>query len=400
MREPNLSKTFGVIGSGRQGTAAAYDLAANQAAERVVMFDAEADVAVAAAERVNRLAARAVASAEQLDARDPRALVAALAPLDVAVCAVPFKFIPTCTKAAIEARTGMVDLGGHTKTVLGQLALSDEAKTAGIAIVPDCGMGPGLNNTFGMYLIERLEAVGAAPSAVRLYDGGLPRDRSGPWGYRLTFHVNGLTNEYDGQALYLRAGKVTAVDTLTELETIEFDDLGPLEAFVTSGGTSTVPYSLEGRIEVYECKTLRYPGHLAAIRAFKNLGLFSQLPIEVDGCRVSPRAVYHALLGPQIEAPTVDDVCVMRSVGTGRRNGREIELSVELVDRRDPQTGFSAMERLTGWHAAIMAGFIADGTVQPGVHPLELAMPATPFVDQIRRRGFQIAESWTGLQVD
>lgn len=399
MRESSLSKTFGVIGSGRQGTAAAYDLAANQAAERVVMFDADAGVAHAAAERVNRLAAREVATAQQLDVRDYPALVAALGPLDVVVCAVPFAFIPTCTKAAIEARTGMVDLGGHTETVLAQLALNDAARAAGIAIVPDCGMGPGLNNTFGMYLVERLEAVGAAARSVRLYDGGLPQDRSYAWGFRLTFHIDGLTNEYDGQALYLRDGKVTPVDTLTELETIDFAGLGPLEAFVTSGGTSTVPYSLEGRLEVYECKTLRYPGHLAAMRAFKDLGLFSQSPIEADGCRVSPRALFHALLGPQIEATSVEDLCIMRSVGTGRRDGREIELAVELVDRYDPLTGFSAMERVTGWHAAIMAGFIADGAVSPGVHSLELAMPATPFIEQVRRRGFQIEEAWTGLQL-
>lgn len=392
-----MARTFGVVGSGRQGTAAAYDVAVNQAADRVFMFDADEQAARAAAERVNRLAERVVAHHQRLDVRDQKALVAALAPLDVAICAVPFALIPGCTQAAIEARTGMVDLGGHTETVLGQLALDEQARAAGVAIVPDCGMGPGLNNTFAMYLIERLEAIAAQPTAVRLYDGGLPQDRSCSWGYRSTFHINGLTNEYDGQAVYLRSGKVTQIETLTEMETLDFGELGPLEAFVTSGGTSTVPYTLEGRLDVYECKTLRYPGHLAAIRAFKDLGLFSQTPITVDGCQISPRALYHALFEPQIRAETVDDVCVMRSLGSGRRDGHEIELSVELIDHRDPLTGFAAMERLTGGHAAIMAGYVADGTVKPGVQRMELAVAATPFVEQVRRRGFQIEERWTGL---
>jgi lysine 6-dehydrogenase len=390
-----MSSTFGVIGSGRQGTAAAYDLAAVQDADLVVMFDADVAVARQAAGRINCLARREVACPQELDVRDPAALVAALSPLGVVVCAVPFALIPACTTAAIEARTGMVDLGGHTDTVLAQLALNAEAAAAGVAIVPDCGMGPGLNNTLGIYVVEALEAAGATPIAVRLYDGGLPGDRSGGWGYRSTFHINGLTNEYTGHALFLREGRITPVETLTEVEALEFDDLGPLEAFVTSGGTSTVPYTLEGRLETYENKTLRYPGHLAAFRAFKQLGLFAEEPIEVDGCPVRPRALYHALLGPQIAADAVDDVCVMRAIGTGLRDGREIELRLDLVDRRDPETGFSAMERLTGWHAAIMAGFVADGSVAHGVHPVERAVPAARFVEQVRRRGFAIDERWT-----
>jgi len=390
-----MSSTFGVIGSGRQGTAAGYDLATFQDAALAVMFDADPEVARQASDRINSLARREIACPQQLDVRDHDTLVAALAPLGVVVCAVPFPLIPACTRAAIEAHTGMVDLGGHTDTVLGQLALDEDARTAGIGIVPDCGMGPGLNNTLGMYLIESLEAAGATPVAVRLYDGGLPVDRSCAWGYRSTFHINGLTNEYDGEALFLRGGRVTPVATLTEAETLEFIDLGPLEAFVTSGGTSTVPYTLEGRLETYENKTLRYPGHLAAFRAFRDLGLFSESPIEINGCPVPPREFYHALLGPQIAAETVDDVCVMRAIGTGRREGREVELQLDLVDRRDPATGFSAMERLTGWHAAIMAGFIADGTVSPGVHRLERAMPSTPFVDAVRQRGLVIEERWT-----
>ena len=212
----------------------------------MVMFDADPEVARRASDRINSLARREVACPQQLDVRDQDALVAALAPLGVVVCAVPFPLIPACTRAAIEAHTGMVDLGGHTDTVLGQLALDEDARTAGIGIVPDCGMGPGLNNTLGMYLIESLEAAGATPVAVRLYDGGLPVDRSCAWGYRSTFHINGLTNEYDGEALFLRGGRVTQVATLTEAETLEFADLGPLEAFVTSGGTSTVPLHARG----------------------------------------------------------------------------------------------------------------------------------------------------------
>ena len=153
-----MTHTFGILGSGRQGTAAAYDLAAAQDASLVVMFDVDDRVARDAAERVNALVNREVACPQQLDVADEAAVAAAIAPLRTVVCAVPFRFIPGCTRAAIGAGTGMVDLGGHTPTVLDQLELDAVAREAGVAVVPDCGMGPGLNNSLGMYLVEQLEA--------------------------------------------------------------------------------------------------------------------------------------------------------------------------------------------------------------------------------------------------
>jgi lysine 6-dehydrogenase len=293
----------------------------------------------------------------------------------------------------------MVDLGGHTDTVLKQMSMSDEAKAGGVAIVPDCGMGPGMNNTMGVYTVERLQALGAAPREVRLWDGGLPQNPTEPWGYQCSFHINGLTNEYDGQALVLRDGRVTYVDTLTEMEVVEFDGIGKLEAFVTSGGTSTVPYTFEGTLHVYENKTCRYPGHYARFRAFKELGLFDEAPIAINpgAPPISPRQFYHRLLAPQVEVEQVIDICVMRAKGTGEKDGRHMSVVVELVDRYDDTTGFTAMERLTGWHAAIMAEFIARGEIEPGVWPVEKAISATRFLEKVRERGFEIQERSEGI---
>lgn len=385
---------YGVVGSGRQGTAAAYDLVVHGRAESIAMIDRAGAVAERAAARINELIGRTVATWQCVDVADHAALVDSLRPLDVFVCSVPFILIPGCTRAALAAGVSMVDLGGHTDTVFWQLTLDQQARDRAVVIVPDCGMGPGLNNTLGMYVLDLLRAAGAAPVAVRLYDGGLPQDPSQPWGYQAAFHIDGLTNEYDGDALFLRDGRVTAVPALTEVETISFGEFGELEAFVTSGGTSTVPDTLEGQLATYENKTLRYPGHAAAFRAFKDLGLFERAPLKVDGTFVSPREVFHALLGPQIETDQVVDVCLMRAIGVGVRDGVESRVVVELIDRYDPATGFAAMERLTGWHASIMAAFIGAGSIGPGVHRMEQAIPAARLMEEIRRRGFHVQERW------
>jgi hypothetical protein len=39
-----------------------------------------------------------------------------------------------------------------------------------------------------------------------------------------------------------------------------------------------------------------------------------------------------------------------------------------------------------------MAGFVADGTVPPGVHPVERAVSPGRFLDEVRRRGILITE--------
>jgi len=381
---------YGVIGAGRQGTAAAYDMAKWGGAETVLLADRSIDAARRASERLNDLIGRDVAQWAEIDVGIHEELVGLVRPLDAFLCATPYALIPACTRGAIEAGTGMVDLGGHTPTVLGQIELDDEARAAGVSIVPDCGMGPGLNNTLALAAVEELELQGTVPREARVWDGGLPQNPTGRFGYQLLFHIEGLTNEYDGMALVLRDGRVQEIETLTEPELLEFEELGTLEAFVTSGGTSTVPFTMDGKLDVYENKTLRYPGHYAAFRAFKDLGLFSREPIEVQGVSVVPRDLYHELLLPHLEAEAVRDVCVIRAEAIGERGRVRDTIRFELVDRFDESTGFAAMERLTGWHAAIVTEMIAKGEIPPGVRPLERAVSQLRILQEIEARGLEV----------
>lgn len=386
---------YGVVGAGRQGVATAYDMLRRGGGASVLLADVDAGVARQAAARVNRLIGREAATWVQVDAGDVEALVALLDGLDVFLCGTPFGFIPTATEAALRARVSMVDYGGHTPTVLQQLERDAEAKAAGIAVVPDCGMGPGMNNTLGAYAVELLEQAGLTPRDVYLWDGGIPQNPIPPWNYQCAFNINGLTNEYYGQVAVLREGRLTMIGAFEEPETIVFEGVGELEAFITTGGTSTAPYTFEGKLRTYQNKTCRWPGHFAQFKAFQQLGLFELEPIEVKGQRVVPRDVFHALLEPHITAPVIKDVCVMRAKGVGEdADGNERAVIIDLVDYYDEVTGFTAMERVTGWHAGIMAEFIARGAVPPGVWPMERAVPAGVFMEQVRERGFDVSVRW------
>ena len=107
-----------------------------------------------------------------------------------------------------------------------------------------------------------------------VYDAGLPQRPIPPWNYQLSFHINGLTNEMDGEAIFIRDGEIVRVPTLSEPEWLDFPVLGRLEADVTSGGTSTAAWTYLGTLQRFENKVLRYSGHFEWLRAFKTLGLF------------------------------------------------------------------------------------------------------------------------------
>jgi len=385
-----MSYTYAVVGAGRQGVAAAFDLAVRGAASRILFVDLNEAAAIEAAARVNTLAGRQVAEGRQGDASDAEAMTARLAGTQAILSAAHYNVNLGLTRVAASIGAHMVDLGGHTGIVRQQHALDAEARRAGVTVVPDTGMGPGLNVSLAAYAIGRLDRA----RDVLIWDGGLPQEPRGPWNYVSTFSMSGLTNEYDGFASFLRGGEIVEVPAFDGLETLTFDaPVGTLEGFVTSGGLSTAPWSWKGTLQRLENKTLRYPGHCARFVAYRDIGLLGQEPVTIGGSTVVPRDIFHALLEPRIGAGPgpVRDVCVMRVKAIGEKGGRPAEAVIELVDRYDEATGFTAMQRLTGWHAAICLGLAVRGQLPAGVVPVE-RVPGDLVVAEGRARGWDIRE--------
>jgi len=391
-------KTYVVAGAGRQGVAAAYDLAAQAHASEVRILDRDAALAQEAAARVDRLAGRKVAVAGTLDAGEVDAAERAFRGADCVLSAVPYFLNPGLARAAIAAKASFCDLGGNTAVVAEELALDLEARAAGVTIVPDCGLAPGMANTLAAYLVERMHQ----PRAVHIRVGGLPQRPRPPLDYMLVFAIEGLTNEYTGEAILLRDGKVTRVPTLTEVEALDFPaPVGRCEAFTTSGGTSTCPETYKGRLETYDYKTVRYPGHVEKIRVLNDLGLLGlervDVPVAVgskERASVAPRALLHEVVSKRLHFPGEKDLVVMRVVCIGRdERGAPVEIRYEMVDLHDEATGFSAMERTTAYPAAIVAAYLASGLAPRGALPLEKAVPGALFVPEAVRRGLKLTET-------
>jgi lysine 6-dehydrogenase len=390
-----MNYTYAVLGGGRQGTAAAYDMVRFGDAKEVLIADIDRQAAEASAKRVNSLLKTRAAGAIELDVTDEKALEAFLAPVDSFLSAVPYWLNPTITDVAIRARACMCDLGGNTDLVLEQLKLDQPAKEAGIAVIPDCGQVPGMGTSLAVYAMSQLDRT----DHVYMWDGGNDRHPKPPFNYICTFNIAGLTNEYYGEAIFLRDGKVTRVPTFRpeDYEEIEFPaPIGAMEAFVAGGGTSTAPWTFEGRVQTYQNKTLRWKGHFDQWKTIIDMGLLDLEPVNVNGVDVVPRDVFHACVGPKITATEEDrDLVIVRVNAVGDKDGRAAEALVEVIDYYDEATGFTAMERTTGWHGAIVAIMNARGQTPRGVKPVEVGVPAKLFVDEMKRRGISMTEKLT-----
>ncbi len=383
---------YAVLGAGRQGIAAAYDMARWGDARRVILADRNLEIARRGAERVNALTGKSTAESAHLDVTDLKAVEQLLTGVDACLSAVPYTYNLDITRAAISAKANVCDLGGHTDIARQQHTLDAEARKAGISVIPNCGDVPGMGTSLMILAVELLdEAVD-----VYMWDGGIPLKPRPPFGYLLTFNIAGLTNEYAEPAVFLRDWKVTTVETITEVETIQFPEpIGTLEAFVTSGGIDTMPWTFEGRLRTLQNKTLRHPGHFVQLRSFHDLGLWDLKPIPVGGVDVVPRDFFQALFEPKVTFPADKDVVIVRVKAVGKKKGRDAEAIVEVIDYSDEARGFTAMERCTGWSAAIVAELMAKGETPSGAAGVETQVPARPFVEELRRRGINVTEQVT-----
>jgi lysine 6-dehydrogenase len=225
----------------------------------------------------------------------------------------------------------------------------------------------------------------------------LPAQPTGPFHYQLVFSVEGLINEYVEPARILGKGKLTTIDALTEPEDFNIAAFAPLVAFHTSGGTSTLPETFEGRVgECFE-KTLRYPGHFELLCELNELGLFSSEKIRVGEAEITPRTMMSKIFEGKF-ASKGPDVCIMRleaheSVNRagvrgllgGRLKGRVA--SFTLVDHYDPKTDMSAMMRTT---ASIVVQMLASGSMSKrGAVLQERDVPADLFLEEVEKRGIK-----------
>ncbi len=296
-------------------------------------------------------------------------------------------------RLALDAGAHFCDLGGGE---IGVLGLASEAAERSRWVVPNCGFAPGLANILTMRGIEAFDEV----DTVTVRAGNIPVAAEPPFYHRLAYSANRLIENYTAATPMLRDGEVVAVEPLTGVEEVLFEPPFPvLEAFYTAGKLSTLPYDLTGRVRTLDYKTLRHPGHAAAMRAVLALGFGEDHSLDVR-THLTYRDVLARRLGERLGGD-YHDASLLRIRITGEAGGQLRTLTYELVERFDPETGLSALQRCTGYPTAAAAVLLGSGQVPGGgAAPLEQVVPREPFFEALTQRGLEIEGRWEEAGVE
>jgi lysine 6-dehydrogenase len=373
---------IGIIGSGQMGRGAAFDLVRQDSVEEVILADIDMNCAESLAKEMGPKA-----KAQKIDAKNREQLEAFFGKVDSVISAVSYTVNVLHTEVAIETGTHMCDLGGGWTIVQKQIELNDEAKSAGITVIPDCGLAPGMVSVLARHGIDYLDRV----NSVKLRVGGLQQEPRPPLNYSLIFSVEGLINEYVEPCVTLRDGKITIVDPLVGFEEISFPEpFGKLEAFNTSGGTSTLPNTYQGKVNEMDYKTIRYPGHGHKVWCLMKLGLMGNDEITIDGQKVRPRRLLETLLEKNLP-PAGKDVTLLRVMIDGWKGSEARNIEYEVIDYFDETNNLTSMMRTTSYPAAVAAMMMVDGRISNrGVLTPERCIPPEPFIEELKSRGIDI----------
>jgi saccharopine dehydrogenase-like NADP-dependent oxidoreductase len=384
-----------VLGAGMQGSAAIRDIIKNSQVSEVVAADLDVG-------RIRNLAVDLKTSKikpRQLDATSHRQLVELMKDdFDVVACLLPARFNFPVAKAAIEAKVDLVDV-----SYPGEIPkLDDAAKQAEVAILPGCGLDPGIDLVLYRYGTSILDKV----YEIHSYCGGIPQKEYAeePLKYKISWSWEDAIGTYTREARILREGHAVEVGNIFEdhVKRMRFPEpVGEAECFLN--GDATVYVETLGLKHVKELTrwTVRWPGHCELWSKLLKMRMLSDEPIRIaDGIKVTPRQFMIKHLAPQLQYKKGEgDLVILRVEFLGEREGEETRLVFDLVDLYDRETGVSAMARTTGYTCAIVTQMVGSREIkEKGVLAPEKHVPPEPFFRELAKRGIRITQTATATK--
>jgi saccharopine dehydrogenase-like NADP-dependent oxidoreductase len=280
---------------------------------------------------------------------------------DVFVSALPFHLNFPLAQECIDQGVRYCDLGGNVDT--SEKIRNSALKSAKVAVTTDLGLAPGFANNIAEMGYQALKSA----DSVKIRVGGLPYRPKGTLKYGMTFNPQGLYNEYIDDCLVIRDGKKKVVQSLSELESFNFEGVGDLVAFTTSGGIANLLDSMIER-NVRECdyKTIRFPGHVEIIRFLlfeSNMDLATFSKVIMDSCGFI----------------TEDQVLIQVVVSSP--DGSRWEKKCRVIYDEN----FTAMQKTTGFGAAAVAAILGSGAMDEHRYASYADVPMDQFRSNINR---------------
>jgi len=378
-------------GCGIQGRSAVYDLVRSEDVREVICADAD----LKALDRIQKFDAMSKIRPALLDASDPDGLAQLFSRADAAIDLLPRQFALQVCQAAIRTGVGVVNTNYATDAISD---LTDQARRAGVAIMPECGLDPGIDLIIYGEAFRRFDQL----QVINSYCGGFPEKSAcdNPLNYKISWVWEGVLNSTRRDSRFIKNGRELAVPAASQhdpqyVHFIEFPGLGRLEAIPNGDAVKYADLlGVTARITEAGRYALRWPGWSAFWHPLKQLGFLDDTPVAGLPCEVSPIQFLDKFMQPKLQYRDDEkDLVVMLNVFGGLVDGRKTRFISRLLIERDLASGLMAMSKGVGFTASIVAQMMARGQInEKGVLAPTLHVPYQPFMDALSRRGIQVEE--------
>ncbi|MBW2967280.1 saccharopine dehydrogenase NADP-binding domain-containing protein [Candidatus Woesearchaeota archaeon] len=373
-----------LLGCGAQGKACLYDLLHNKEVKRITVVENSIEQVAGFLEKYDdpRIIHLGV------DANRRPDMLKLMREADIVIDLLPTMFRQHIAELAIEAKTHLVNTSflSHIET------LSNAAAKAGIIIMPESGLDPGIDLVLAGSAVRRMDEVHRFASAC----GGIPTREAcnNPIKYKISWIFEGVLSAYKRPADIIRKSQILDIpgERIFEYsEEVDYDGLGRFDRY-PNGKASTYAklLGISDTVQDMGRYTLRWPGHSDFWQKIVGLGLLDDEPVN----GISPRLFMAKVLEPKLQyKDTEQDMIILRNEISGVRDGKKVTIIQQVVDKRDLKTGFMAMNRTVGFTASIIAQMILDGRIKgKGIMNPAMDVPCSEFKRELRERGIDVDE--------
>lgn len=219
--------------------------------------------------------------------REPEKLGNLVADCDLAISLLPASHHPAVARECIKHKKHMVTTSYVSPAMK---ELDKPAQDAGIIILNEIGLDPGIDHMSAMRIIHQVAADGGKVTSFRSYCGGLPAPEANtnPFGYKFSWSPRGVLLAARNSARYREDGKVVDIpgpDLFANFHVVKVEGLDdPFEAYPNRDSLIYLDlYGIQDIQTMYR-GTFRNLGHCVTWKKMVDLGLFSIDPMpEASG---------------------------------------------------------------------------------------------------------------------
>ncbi|MEE4363241.1 MAG: saccharopine dehydrogenase C-terminal domain-containing protein [Desulfotignum sp.] len=384
-------------GCGIQGRTALYDLTSDDQVSEIICADAQFDQL----SKIKPFTDMEKITTVTIDAKNAADLLRVIKQADVVIDLLPKEFADPVNEAALAAGVPVV----NTNYMYDPGQMQEKAKAAGISIMPECGLDPGIDLVLYGSAMRKFDTL----TAIRSYCGGFPEKKActNPLNYKTSWIWRGVLSSTKRDSTFIVDGKRVNIPgerqhDADNIHSVTFPGLGLLEA-IPNGNAAffTDRMGLSETIMNTGRYSLRWPGWAAFWRPLKALGFLDETPVpNLGDGTVSPMDFMDRYLAPRLVYKDDEkDLVAMLNIFEGTIGGKKKQLTSTMVIERDLDTGLMAMSKGVACSAVIAAKMIArkqiteTGVLSPMIH-----IPEVPFLESLKKRGIVVTEDLKTLE--